>query len=74
MIEANGENKNGGIFSLPNEVNLLTCPPPGIKPKLLKKFGNWDEKIENIAKYPVYITSKNGVFITASSAVSTCRP
>ena len=70
MIEANGDNKNGGIFSYSTEPSLLTWPPKGFKPKLLKKFGNWNEETESLAKYAPYITSSNGVFVKAGSAVS----
>ena len=51
MIEANGDNKNGGIFSYSTEPSLLTCPPKVFKPKLLKKFGDWNEETESLAKY-----------------------
>ena len=66
MIEADGADKNGGIFSLPVTFSLKTCPPSGIKPTVLKKFGGWNEESENIAKYPIYSTSKNGIYLTAS--------
>lgn len=69
MIEANGDDKNGGIFSLDAGFTLLNCPPKDKKPTLLKKFGNWDENVENLMKYPVHSVSKNGVFITSSSDV-----
>ena len=70
MIEANGDNKNGGIFSYSTEPSLLTCPPKGFKLKLLKKFGNWNEETESLAKYAPYITSSDGVFVKTGSAVS----
>ena len=44
MIEANGDNKNGIIFSYSTEPSLLACPPKVFKPKLLKKFGDWNEE------------------------------
>ena len=72
MIEADGNDANGGVFSLPVTHSLLTCPPAEVKPIILKKFGSWNEGVENIAKYPIYSTSKNGVFLTASSDVSIC--
>ena len=70
MIEANGNNENGGIFSYSTEPSLLTYPPKGFKPKLLKKFGDWNEETESLAKYVPYMTSSNGVFVKAGSAVS----
>ena len=70
MIEANGDNENGGIFSYSAEPSLLTCPSKGFKPKLLKKFGDWNEETESLAKFAPYITSSNGVFVKAGSAVS----
>ena len=70
MIEANGDNKNGIIFSYSTEPSLLACPPKVFKPKLLKKFGDWNEETESLAKYAPYITSSNGVFVKAGSAVS----
>ena len=51
MIETNGDNKSGGIFSYSTEPSLLTCPPKVFKPKLLKKFGDWNEETESLAKY-----------------------
>lgn len=70
MLEASGENQNGGIFSLPVDFSLHTCPPKGKVPALLKKFGKWDEDTENFLKYPIHYASKNGIFLTASSDVS----
>ena len=70
MIEASGDDQNGGIFSLESDFTLLNCPPKDKKPALLKKFGSWDEGVENLAKFPIHAVSKNGVFITASSDVS----
>ncbi|XP_057304821.1 uncharacterized protein LOC130641845 isoform X1 [Hydractinia symbiolongicarpus] len=73
MIEANGANSNGGIFSSSVDYSLLTCPPSSVKPKLIRKFGTWDELKENFAKYPLFLTSKNGVFLTASTSDDTDR-
>lgn len=70
MIEAEGDNQNGGIFSLSTDISLLLCPPKGNRPMLLKKFGDWDVKKENLMKFPVHFTSKNGIFLTTSSDVS----
>jgi len=70
MIEADGEDNHGGIFSLTTGFSLLTCPPHGTKPKLVKKFGEWNESVENIANYPIHYAAKNNkIFITASSDV-----
>ena len=70
MIEAEGGNQNGGIFSFSSDVSLLSSPPDGKKPTLLEKFGDWDVETENLMKYPIHVTSKNGIFLTASSSVS----
>ena len=70
MLEANGDNKNGGIISYSTEPSLLTCPRKVFKLKLLKKFGDWNEETEPLAKYALYITSSNGVFVKAGSAVN----
>ena len=70
MIEASGDDQNGGIFSLESDLTLLNSPPKDKKPALLKKFGSWNEGVENLAKFPIHAVSKNGVFITASSDVS----
>lgn len=71
MIEADGDDRNGGIFSLAVDFSLLVCPPRDRKPKLLKKFGNWNESTENLARYAIHTASKNGeIFFTASSDVS----
>ena len=67
MIEADG---NGGIFSAPVDFSLLSCTSPGINVMLEKKFGSWDEKKENLGKFPIYLTSRNGIFIAASAPVS----
>ena len=69
MIEANGNNENGGIFSYSTEPSLLTYPPKGFKPKLLKKFGDWNEETESLAKYIPHMTLNDGVFVKAGSAV-----
>jgi len=68
MIEANGENQHGGIFSYSAKPSLMTCPQKGYLPKLIKKFGTWDEATENIANYPVFPTSLNGVYLKAGKA------
>ena len=75
MIEAvdpkNSSNIVGGIFSASNKYSLLTCPPHGSKSRLVKKFGDWNESLENIGRFPVYFGNKNSkIFITASSDVS----
>jgi len=70
MLEADGEDQNGGIFSLPVDFTLLNCPPKDKKPVLLKKFGTWNESTENWSKYPVHTAGKGGIFLTASSEVS----
>ena len=51
MIEAGGANLNGGIFSSPLSESWLSALPSSAKPKLIKKFGDWDESVESIAKY-----------------------
>ena len=70
MIEAEDHNDNGGIFSLPVGFSLLAPPPAGIKPTVLKKFGNWNESEENIAKYPIHLVSNKDTFLAAWSKVS----
>ena len=66
MIEADGTDTNGGIFSLPVDFTLLNCAPKDKKPVLREKFGNWDENTENLAKNPITAGSKNGVFLSAT--------
>ena len=66
MLEANGADSNGGIFSLPVDFTLLNCAPKDKKPVLQKKFGSWDENTENFLKHPVTAGSKNGIFLAAS--------
>uniref|UniRef100_A0A7M6DPA1 Uncharacterized protein n=1 Tax=Clytia hemisphaerica TaxID=252671 RepID=A0A7M6DPA1_9CNID len=66
MVEADGTDTNGGIFSLPADFTLLNCAPKDKKPILRKKFGNWDEGVENFAKNPITAGSKNGIFLSAS--------
>ena len=71
MLEADEDDRNGGIFSLPIDFTLLSCPPKGKKPLLLKKFGTWNESVENWSKYPIHhVAKKGGIFLTASSDVS----
>ena len=70
MVEADGEDQNGGIFSFTVVPSLLTCPPEDFKPTLLKKFGDWNEETELLAKYAPCISSNNGVFLKAGSVVS----
>ena len=74
MIEAtdpnNSSNIMGGIFSTSTKYSLMTCPPQGSTPKLVQKFGKWNESAENIGKLIVYFGNKdNTIFITASSDV-----
>ena len=66
MVEADGTDKNGGIFSLPVDFTLLNFAPKDKKPVLRKKFGNWNENTENLAKNPITAGSKNGIFLSAS--------
>lgn len=74
MIEADGPDKNGGIFLLPADFSLLVCPPREKKPKIVQKFGDWDEKKENIANFPIHSAAKNNeIFLTASTEVSPCN-
>ena len=70
MVEANGEDQNGGVFSFTVVPSLLTCPSEDFKPTLLKKFGDWNEKTELLAKYAPCISSGNGVFLKTGSVVS----
>ena len=70
MIEANGNDKNGGIFSVAVDFTLLTSPPQDKIPTLLKKFGNWNTTQENWLKYPIYSAAKGDILLTASSNVS----
>ena len=70
MMEANGEDQNGGIFSFTAVPSLLTCPSEDFKPTLLKTIGDWDEETELPAKYAPCISSSNGVFLKARSVVS----
>ncbi|XP_065647462.1 uncharacterized protein LOC100205261 isoform X2 [Hydra vulgaris] len=66
MLEANSMDSNGGVFSIPVEHNSLLCSKFH-KPTLLKKFGTWNELVENIAKYPLCIVSNKGFFMAANS-------
>ncbi|XP_047135033.1 uncharacterized protein LOC100209306 isoform X2 [Hydra vulgaris] len=66
MLEANNMDSNGGIFSIPVEHNSLSCSKL-YKTTLLKKFGTWNELVENIAKYPLCIVSSEGFFMAANS-------
>lgn len=70
MLEASEENQNGGIFTIPVDFSLLANPVKGKTPTLLKKFGSWDENMENFLKYPVHLASQNGIFLAASSEVN----
>ena len=67
MIEADGNDQHGGIFSIPNDFSLLSCPTTGNKPTVLKRFGTWNEATENIAANPIYLTQQNGIFLTANT-------
>nr|XP_047135037.1 uncharacterized protein LOC100199215 isoform X2 [Hydra vulgaris] len=66
MLEANDRDSNGGIFSIPVEHNSLSCSKL-YKPTLLKKFGTWNESVENIAKYPLCIVSDKEFSMAANS-------
>lgn len=70
MIEGPNKDRNGGIFSIPVDFTLLSCPPKGVNITMIKKFGNWDENKENFLKYPIHFASKGRILISASSDVS----
>lgn len=46
MIEADGTDKNGGVFSR---------SATSSKPTLIKRFGDWNTEIENFVKYPIRV-------------------
>lgn len=54
MIEADGENQNGGIFAITTQ----KCEGENCQPKLIQKFGNWDEKVENFGKYGLKVNQQ----------------
>ena len=67
MIEASGEDQNGGIFTASVDYSVLECQPKSVKINLKKKFGDWDEQIENYLKFPLCRKSgSNGVYIGSS--------
>ena len=66
MVEADGTDTNGGIFSLPVDFTLLNCAPKDKEPILIKKFGTWNENTENFLKNPITAGSKNDIFLSAS--------
>nr|XP_047134262.1 uncharacterized protein LOC100206071 [Hydra vulgaris] len=66
MLEAKNQDSYGGIFSIPVEYDSFSCSK-SYRPTLLTKFGTWDESVENIAKYPLCISLKNGFVMSANS-------
>ena len=69
MLEANSNNANGGIFSIPVEYDSFLCSK-NYAPTLLTKFGNWNATVENIAKYPLCTAANRGFVMSANSMVS----
>lgn len=69
MIEADGTDKNGGVFSYTTESLLLAFPDVESKPTFLKKIGNWNEEEESFVYSPIFLSDLDGNFIHAGNMV-----
>ena len=70
MVEADGRLMHGGVFMASKSANLLNATPENVRPKLLQKFGTWNDGKDNLAKRVPYVTNKCGIYLTTSSSVS----
>eukprot|EP00794_Sanderia_malayensis_P020639 gene20639-22674_t len=68
MIEADGQQQWGGIFEGSIKDGLTSCTPSPTKPKLLKKFSNWNESTSDLLKTNPYVVDNLGSLLTVSLA------
>ena len=66
MIEADGDNQWGGIFEGAISDGLTSYAPSSGKPKLLKKFSNWNESTSSLMKTNPFLVDNFGALLTTS--------
>ena len=71
MIEADGHQRWGGIFEARMEDAVTVCSVDAKKPKLLKKFDNWNESNSNLAKRVPYFLDNPSSYLTTEETVRT---
>ncbi len=72
MIEADGNHQWGGIFEGAINDGLTSCTPSAKKPKLLKKFSNWNESTSDLMKTNPFVVDNLGSLLTTSLNVRGC--
>ena len=70
MIEADGSQRWGGIFEARLVDTFAVCNVDTEKPKLLKKFDNWNESASNLAKRVPYVLDNPSSYLTTEKKVS----
>ena len=69
MIEADGQQRWGGIFEARIEDAVAVCNINTEKPKLLKKFDNWNESDSNLAQRVPFILDNPSSYLTTEKTV-----
>ena len=70
MIEADNDQRWGGIFEARMEDAVAVYSVNTKKPKLLKKFDNWNESDSNIAQRVPYFLDNPSSYLTTEETVS----
>jgi len=69
LIEADGHQRWGGIFEAKINDAFHVCNTDKKKPKLLKKFDNWNESESNLARrLPYFLDNPSSYFTTEETA------
>ena len=69
MIEADGHQRWGGIFEARMEDAVAVCNIDTKKPKLLKKFDNWNESKSNLAQRVPFLLDNPSSYLTTEKTV-----
>ena len=73
LLEADGHQRWGGIFESKINDAFHVCNTDKKKPKLLKKFDNWNESESNLARrLPYFLDNPSSYFTTEETVNSYC--
>ena len=70
MIEADGNKRWGGVFEADVKDGLTACKASSSKPKILKKFDDWDEGTSSLASSNPYMPNYKDTYLTTARDVS----
>ena len=68
QIEADGENRWGGIWEVPRDYTFLSTCDKQTEVKLVKKFDSWDEN-SNLAKRMPRLALSSDLLLSSTSTV-----